>query len=320
MKRRSRRNEGKKMSLLAAIKRLGPNGFGFQSTAEQVTEGVDLTGKTFLLTGCNSGLGQEALRVLSLRGAHVIACARTKDRAASTIAELSVSATPIAVELSEPATLRASIDEIKKLGRPLDGIICNAGIMALPKLEQKHGIEMQFLTNHIGHFILVTGLLDILADNGRVVALSSTAHNYAPREGIDFDNLSGERGYSAWKSYGRSKLANLLFAKHLAKKFKGTNRTANALHPGVIKTQLWRHMSPLAYAGIVLAGPFGLKTIAQGAATECYLAAHPDVAATSGEYFADCNPAEPSRLAQNEALAEKLWTVSEELAVRLTAR
>src|SRR5262245_50394951 len=118
--------------------------------------------------------------------------------------------------------------------------------MALPKLARAHGYELQCFTNHIGHFLLVTELLDQLSDNGRVVMLSSDAHKlFAPSEGIQFDNLSGDKGYSAFRAYGQSKLANLLFAKKLAHRIAGTGRVANAVHPGAASTGLDRNMNPI---------------------------------------------------------------------------
>ncbi|MBW1832838.1 MAG: SDR family NAD(P)-dependent oxidoreductase [Deltaproteobacteria bacterium] len=214
----------------------GPSGFGYGSTAESVTEGLDLSGQTILLTGSNSGIGKETLRVLTKRGAHVIAAARTVEKAQAACDDVGGETTAVACELSDPASVQACVERVVALGRPLDAIICNAGIMALPTLNQKLGYELQFFTNHIGHFILVTSLLDTLAENGRVVMVSSDAHNGAPKEGIQFDNLSGERGYGAWTSYGQSKLANLLFASHLAKRLEGTGKTTQvylAVHPNV---------------------------------------------------------------------------------------
>lgn len=304
------------MSLLAALKPKGPSGFGYGTTAEQATQGVDLSGKTVLITGCNSGLGVETARVMALRGAHVIGAARTKDKAQAACADLGET-TPVACELSEPASVRACVEAVKALGRPLDAIVCNAGIMALPKLEQKHGYELQFFTNHIGHFMLVTGLLDSLADRGRVVVVSSGAHKAAPKEGIQFDNLSGELGYAAWRNYGQSKLANLLFARELSRRLEGTGKTANALHPGVIKTNLGRHMNPAARVALGIANPLFLKSIAQGAATQCYVAVHPAAAEVSGEYFADCNVAKSSPQGQDLEQAKKLWDVSEQIVAKL---
>jgi NAD(P)-dependent dehydrogenase (short-subunit alcohol dehydrogenase family) len=215
------------MSLLAILKGKGPSGFGYGSTAEESTQGLDLSGRTYLVTGANSGLGLETVRVLSLRGARVIAAARTAQKAQAACGGFGAKVHPVACELSDPACVAA----VKAYGAPLDAIILNAGVMGLPKLQQAHGYELQFFTNHIGHFILATGLLGQLADKGRVVALSSSAHQFAPNAGIEFDNLSGERGYSPWRAYGQSKLANLLFAKELARRLAGTGKTANALHP-----------------------------------------------------------------------------------------
>ena len=171
------------MSLYAALKKPGPNGFGYASTAEEVTAGIELAGKTFLLTGCNSGIGLETLRVLGRRGAHVIAAARTEDKARAALAEVGADGTPLSCELSEPAAVRDCVAAVAALDQPLSGIICNAGIMALPKPVRKHGVELQLLTNHVGHFLLVTGLLDALAEDGRVVVVSSDAHRRAPAEG-----------------------------------------------------------------------------------------------------------------------------------------
>ena len=304
------------MSLWAALKSNGPSGFGYGTTAEQVTEGIDLTGKTFLLTGCNSGIGQETLRVLSRRGAHVIAAARTVAKAEGACAGLDAT-TQVACELSEPESVRACVEQVKESGRALDGIICNAGIMALPKLNQKHGYELQFFTNHIGHFMLVTGLLDQLSDKGRVVMVSSGAHSAAPREGIQFDNLSGDKGYNGWKNYGQSKLANLLFARELGRQLAGTGKTANALHPGVIATNLTRHMNIVARVTWTALKPLVLKNMGQGAATQVYVATHPSLDDVSGEYFSHCNIAQSTANGRDMAMARKLWEVSEEIVAGL---
>jgi len=312
--------ENQTMSLFQHFKANGPSGFGYGSTAEQVTEGLSLAGKTILVTGCNSGLGQEALRVLGRRGARMVGTARTLEKARQACAALTDGTVPLACELSDPASVRACVAEVKRAGLRLDAIVCNAGIMALPKLEQAYGIELQFFTNHVGHFILVTGLLGQLAADGRVVMLSSGAHQRAPKEGVQFDNLSGEKGYRAWTAYGQSKFANLLFAKELARRLGGTKRTANAVHPGVIRTNLGRHMNPIANLVFGLAGPLVLKSVAQGAATEVYAAVHPAVAGVSGAYFADCNVAKCRPDAEDPALAAKLWKVTEEIVARLPAQ
>ena len=308
------------MSIYAWFKGRGPSGFGYGSTAEDVTAGVSLAGKTIAITGCNSGLGQEAMRVLAMRGAHVLGLARSKEKADAACAAAGGKATGYACELSEPASVRACVDAIKAGGVTLDALICNAGIMALPKLKQAFGYELQFFTNHIGHFILTTGLVDRLAPDGRVVMLSSAGHLAAPKGGIEFDNLSGEKGYGAWRAYGQSKLANILFAKALARRFAGTKKTANAVHPGVIRTNLSRNMGNPRWAEDLAFGIGDLlffKSVEQGAATECYVAANPAAASISGAYFADCNVAKPRPDADDPALAERLWDVSEKIAAKL---
>lgn len=307
------------MSVYSWLKPKGPSGFGYGSTAEQVTAGLSLAGKTVIVTGCNSGIGFETMRVLALRGAHVIGTGRSEERARAACARVKGAATAFACDLADPASVRGFVAAIKALGAPIDAIICNAGIMALPELTLTYGYELQFFTNHIGHFILVTGLLDQLTANGRVVMVSSTAHTRAPEGGIQFDNLSGQQGYSAFTSYGQSKFANLLFAKELARRFAGTAKTANAVHPGVIRTNIIRHVPATWLVDLIfgIATLVGLKTVPQGAATQCYAAVHPDAAAISGAYLRDSNVAEPRADANDPALAAKLWEVSEKIVAGL---
>jgi len=286
------------------------DGFGAKSTAEEVTEGLDLSGTTWLITGCNSGLGYESARVLGLRGARIVGLARTRAKAAEALDALGVAGEPVACELSDLHSVRAAVETVRQLG-PLDGLMANAGIMALPTVQQVAGYEAQFFTNHVGHFVLVTGLLDRLTPTGRVVVLSSGAHRYAAR-GLELDNLSGEVDYDPWRMYGRSKLANILFARSLAKRFAGTERTANALHPGVIQTNLSRHIADPEKMFASLRP--SLKTIAQGAATQCYVAVRPELAGVSGRYFSDCAEATTLPAGQDDALAEVLWAKTVEIA------
>jgi NAD(P)-dependent dehydrogenase (short-subunit alcohol dehydrogenase family) len=283
--------------------------FGMEHTAEDVTQGLDLSGRRFVVTGCNSGLGYETCRVLALRGATIVGLARSIDRAQQALDELSIDGTAVACDLGNLHSVAAAVDSIRKLG-PVHGLIANAGVMALPELRQIEGYELQFFTNHIGHFALVTGLIDSLAADGRVVMLSSGAHTMAPEAGIEFDNLSGERGYDAWKAYGQSKLANLMFAGSLAKRFEGSSRTANSVHPGVIDTNLGRHVANRAEMYERLKPH--LKTIPQGASTQCLVATHPSLASVSGFYFSDNQLLEPKHpMAKNDEIAERLWRQSE---------
>jgi NAD(P)-dependent dehydrogenase (short-subunit alcohol dehydrogenase family) len=305
------------MPLIAALKGKGPNGLGYASTAEEATAGCDLSGRTMLVTGCNSGLGFETIRALALRGARVIATARTLEKAQAACARLKGDFVPLACELSEPESVRAAVAVIANDAAPLDAIVCNAGVMAIPTPQQKFGWELHLFTNHIGHFILVTGLLDRLAPAGRVVVTASRAHRRAPAAGIEFDNLSGERGYAPMKAYGISKLANILFSRELARRLGGNGQTSNALHPGVIATNITRTIPSVAQLAMRALAPIMLKTIPQGAATQCYLAASPAVAQVTGGYFSDCNPEETTAAGRDMAMAARLWQQSEALVARL---
>lgn len=285
--------------------------FGPGATAEEVTAGIDLTGKTVVVTGCNSGIGLETMRVLALRGAHVVGTARTPERGREACASVEGKTTPVVLELTDFASIVACAEEIRALGVPIDVLICNAGVL-LTDLQQVHGLEMQFVVNHLGHYLLTRRLLDdiVAAPQGRVVVVGSVAHRQAPPGGIQFDNLSG-KGWER-QAYGHSKLANGLFSLELARRLRGTTATSNSLHPGVVATNIMRHMNftPRAGGG---GGGFGFETPAQGAATSCYLASNPALAHVSGQYFADCNPAEQSDYQRDPVMAAKLWEVSEEL-------
>jgi NAD(P)-dependent dehydrogenase (short-subunit alcohol dehydrogenase family) len=290
--------------------------FARDATAEQVTEGVDLTGKTVVVTGCNSGIGLETMRVLALRGAHVVGTARTPERGQEACASVKGKATPFVLELSDFDSVVACADAIRALNVPIDALVCNAGVL-LMQLEQVRGLETQFVVNHLGHFILVHRLLDRVtaAPQGRVVVVGSTAHRQPPPGGIQFDNLSGQ----GWErqAYAHSKLANGLFSFELAKRLAGTRATSNSLHPGVVATNIMRNLNFTPPAGGANrgggGGGFSFESPAQGAATSCYLASNPALAGVTGLYFEDCNPVEPSPLQKDAAMAARLWQVSEEL-------
>jgi WW domain-containing oxidoreductase len=280
------------------------SGFGFDSTAEDVTEGLDLSGQRWLVTGVNSGLGFETARVLSLRGAHIVGLARTAEKATAALAQLGGPATAVACELSDLSSVRSAVGAVDG---PLDGIIANAGIMALPELRQQDGVELQFFTNHVGHFVLVNGLVGQLTPAGRVVILSSSAHYNAT--GLELDNLSGEADYQPWRMYGRSKLANILYASALARRL-APGQTANSLHPGVIRTNLARHVPNAEGMFARLQKRLRFKTVAQGAATQCYVATHPELASVSGQYFSDCAVTPPASMAEGADQEEALWAAT----------
>ena len=256
------------------------------------------------------------MRVLASRGAQIVGVARTRKKAIDASKKFDGEVTPVACELSNLDSVVACANEINAMGRPIDVLICNAGIMALPKLQQKYGLEMQFLTNHLGHFVLVNRLLERVkeARAGRVVMVSSLGHYTSVAGGINFDNLSGEKRYVPFAFYGQSKLANLLMSNELARRLEGGRATSNAIHPGIIMTPLMRNISDTrATLTGILSWPIS-RSVEQGAATQCYVAASPALEGVNGRYFADCNPARMSAHAKNPELASRLWAVSEELA------
>ncbi len=289
--------------------RFALSGFGAHSSAEEVTDALDLSGKTAVVTGCNSGLGLETMRVLAARGAHVIGTARSESKAAKACASVAGTTTPLVMELTDLHSVRSCAAAVRQLDMPVDMLICNAGVMAVQELRLYNGVEMQFAVNHLGHFLFVNETLAAVkqSEAGRIVILSSCAHHNAPAEGIDFDNLDGSRSYSPWTAYGRSKLANGLHALELARRLRDTSITVNAVHPGVIQTNLWRQLpNPVSEENMN-------KSTAQGAATQCYVAANPAAGSISGQYFADCNPVQANPLMYDESLSRRLWDVSEQL-------
>lgn len=297
--------------------------YGFATTCDEVAAAYDLSGKTILITGCNSGLGYESMRTLAGRGAHVIGTARTLAKAIDACASIDGSTTPLVCELTNMDSVAACADAVdgvlQKREQPLDVLMCNAGIMALPELEQVNvggvTLEKQFVVNHLGHYLLARRLLPSVeaAQAGRVVMLSSTGYTLAPSEGIQFDNLSGANNYKPFTAYGQTKLSNALFADEVARRYANTRVTANSVHPGMVATNLGRYFSskprdpnaPLRK---------GLKRPEQGAATQVYVAIDSRLAGVSGYYFEDCNPVQmKGPHANNTALAAQLWDISEEL-------
>lgn len=305
------------LPLLAQIVSKQPrhSAFDDDSTAEEVTEGLDLSGKTFAITGANSGLGLETMRVLALRGAHVIGIARTMAKAEKACDSVEGETTPEFLDLAQWDSVVACAERIRGMGIPLDGLITNAGIMALPELELINGVEKQFAINHLGHFILINQLRDtvLAAEQGRFVMLSSIAHRRAEK-GIEFDNLDGSKHYDPWDAYGISKLANALCSRELARQISGTSATSNSVHPGVIATNLVKHLPGWQQFAAKYVGWMFFKNTPQGAATTCYVATNPGLAGVRGFYFADCNVDEgETPYLYDDDMAAQLWRVSEEL-------
>ena len=299
--------------------KIGPNGLGFHTTAEEVSESIDLRGKTIAITGANSGLGLETVRVLSLRGAKVIGMARTIGKATSIKSSANDQFLPLECDLTEPSSITQCAEFLSKSGIQIDSIICNAGVMAIPQLQQKYGVELQFLTNHIGHFMLVNLLMPLLTTEARITIVSSSAHKvFSYRDGIQFDNFSGSNKYNPQKAYGHSKLANLLFSNELSNRLEGSSQTANAVHPGVIRTNLLRHYNPVLKYGAVLVEKMLFKNIHQGAATQIYASTHPDLKGVSGKYFSNCNPKATSIHGTDQMMAKRLWEFSEKIVNKIS--
>ncbi len=311
------------MSVLSRLRgSVGRSGFGYSTTAEEVVGSLDLRGQSWLITGVTSGLGRESARALRWRGARVIGTGREQGAAQSVLDDLdppALEGSPhpvgLACELTDPASIRECVGRAQQLATPLDGILCNAGVMALPERTLVHGQEAQFFTNHVAHFLLVQGLMSKLSPTARVVVVSSAAHR--AKRGIEFEDLTLSRNYRPWKAYGHSKLANLLFARSLAQRFEGTGRTANAVHPGVIATNLTRHMPALVQGAMPALSGLALKTIAEGAATQVWAAVHPGAAEVNGEYLVDCNVAFSHPNGRDMAMAERLWKVTEAIVAAL---
>ena len=298
------------------------SGFDKTSSAEDVTEGIDLKGKTILITGVASGLGQEALRVLALRGAHVIGIDRTLDVAKTACESVAGQASPMECDLADPGSIVACAKAITKEFKSLDVVLTNAGIMCPPYTvvdKYSEPVEIQFAVNFLGHFILINRLMPLIkaAPAARLALVASEGYATAPKKtGIAFDDLAFSEKYDALTAYGHSKLAVMLFSQELARRLDGTSMTANSIHPGVIRTNLASDTKSFKVKLISLfAGPW-TRTIAQGAATHCFVAAHPDLDGVTGLHFADSNPKTPKDhpLVRDSDLAAKLWDKACELA------
>jgi NAD(P)-dependent dehydrogenase (short-subunit alcohol dehydrogenase family) len=304
--------------------------FGFDSTAAEVIEGIDLSGKRAIVTGASSGIGVETARALAGAGAEVTLAVRDTGAGERVAADIAAATGNEAVgvgriELADPASVAAFV---AAWDGPLHILVNNAGVMALPERElTPEGWEMQFATNHLGHFALALGLHDALAADGdaRVVSLSSRGHLRSP---VVFDDINfSARPYDRWLAYGQSKTANVLFAVEANRRWSREDITANAVHPGAISTNLSRHMTADELERLSASGLFRYKTVEQGAATSVLVATAPMLDGIGGRYFEDCNEAEVIDPADSEheprsgvaayALdpdnARRLWDVSHEL-------
>jgi len=300
--------------------------FGFESTAAEVAEGIDLTGAHAIVTGSASGIGVETARALAVAGANVTLAVRDVAAGERVAAQIGPRARVAQLDLAD----RASVDGfVARWTEPLHLLVNNAGVMAIQDLQRSpEGWEQQFATNHLGHFRLAVGLHDALAADGRarIVAVSSSGHLRSP---VIFDDLHYRfRDYDPFGAYGQSKTANVLFAVGATERWAADGITANALNPGGIQTNLQRHVGGREYIDRVVAQTsIPIKTVEQGAATSVFLATRPEVEGVGGRYFADCNESEvvqrredapPGRggvapYALDPGNASRLWDVSLEL-------
>src|SRR5882757_5125979 len=286
--------------------------FGRRSTADHVLAGIDLTGKRMLVTGCNSGIGLEIMNAFAANGATVIGVARTLEAASRACGAANPRCIPIACDLANFDSIAAALAAVRGLKVSLDAIVANAGIANLGALETRYGVEMQFLTNHIGHFMLVNGLLDLVRDgSGRIVTVSGSASvREAPKEGIMFDNLDGRRFYEPAAFYAQSKLANALYAKELSRRLGGRGIAVNSADPGAARTRINHGYFARLFA----------KSAARAAATQALLAANPQASGITGQYWSDCRVSHGSPLLEDTVLARRLWDVSDEIVARAAAR
>ncbi|KAF3321196.1 short-chain dehydrogenase TIC 32 [Carex littledalei] len=308
-----------------------PSGFFSSSTAEEVTRGIYGTGLTAIITGASSGIGTETAQVLALRGVHVVMAVRNVS-SGNAVKEAIVKEIPtvridvMELDLSSMASVRKFALEFDALNLPLNILINNAGVLATPFSLSQDGWELQFGTNHIGHFLLTDLLLEKMKSTsrksgieGRIVILSSEGHRLTNWDGVRFDKINNQALYQSYLAYGQSKLANILHANELARRLKeeGANVTANSLHPGLIMTNLFRYQNSIINGNLLLLlfplllfGTSTKQLSNLGAATTCYVAMNPEVKGVTGKFFKDSNVCTPSSQALDHELAKKLWDFS----------
>jgi NAD(P)-dependent dehydrogenase (short-subunit alcohol dehydrogenase family) len=278
--------------------------FGATSTTEDVLSGVNLHGKRILVTGVSAGLGVETARSLAAHGAQVVGAARDLAKAEGTTAQVRKDAAAnggsfelVALDLGNLKSVRDCADKLLKKGEPFDVVVANAGVMATPFSYTTDGFEMQFGTNHLGHFVLANRIASLIRSGGRLINLSSAGHRYS---NVDLQDPNFERTpYDPFVAYGRSKTANILFAVAFDKRHRGSGVRAAAVHPGVIKTELARYTDPSRLETLVAQinqqlaaegkGPMQWKTIPQGAATSVWAGVVAPADQIGGRYCENCH-------------------------------
>jgi len=301
--------------------------FGADTAAAEVAEGIDLTGKVALVTGGSSGLGQETARVLASRGAEVILTARDVPKGEAVAAAIreatgNRAVSVEALELGSLAEIRAFAARMLPRHAHLDILINNAGVMACPFAKTADGFELQFGSNHLGHFLMTCLLVPTLRPQARIVSVSSRGHHISP---VVFEDVQFERRpYNKWAAYGQSKTANVLFAVGLEKRLGARGIHAFGLHPGAIMTELSRHLEAEDYEFLASRNRgMTFKTVEAGSATSVFAATAPEFADRGGIYLEDCHVAAVNdaqdalngvkSYALDPRNAERLWELSEQL-------
>ncbi len=275
-----------------------------------------MAGQTCVVTGANSGIGLATAEGLAVMGAEVVLVCRDRARgeaAVETVRRASGNENLglMIADLSSQKAIRRLGEDLQARYRQIDVLINNAAVVPLRRELTEDGLEVQFAVNHLAPFLLTNLLLDTINASApsRVITVSSTMHHGAQ---MNWDDLQFERGYSAFKAYGHSKLANVLFTVELARRLEGSGVTANTLHPGGVRTNIMRHTRAPLRVAAKLAGPLMLSAT-KGAQTSLFLAASPDLAGLSGRYFYECKEVAASEEAKDLEAAGRLWEISAEL-------
>jgi NAD(P)-dependent dehydrogenase (short-subunit alcohol dehydrogenase family) len=275
-----------------------------------------MTGKTCMITGASSGIGRATALALAAMRAQLILVCRDRGRGEDTVGEIAArtgnrSVQLLLADLSSQASIRQLADTFLATGQPLHVLVNNAGIVNLKRSLTVDGVESVFAVNHLAYFLLTLLLLDRLKAStpARIVNVASDAHRFS---GINFDDLGGERRYRTMRTYGQSKLANILFTYELARRLEGTGVTVNCLHPGTVATGLGKNNGSWAKGLIGMLKPF-FRTPEAGAATSILLASSPQLQGVSGKYFSNCKEARSSNASYDETTRRRLWEISAQM-------
>jgi NAD(P)-dependent dehydrogenase (short-subunit alcohol dehydrogenase family) len=279
------------------------------STTGSVLDGIDLTGRTVVITGASTGLGLQTARAMQSAGAQIVAAVRDVDKT-----QAAIDCETVQLELGDLRSARAAAEAIAARHDRIDVLINNAGVMAPPLTRTAQGYEMQLGTNHLGHFVLTTGLVDSFVNGTRIVNLSSRGHQLG---GIRWEdpNYDDESAYDKWQAYGQSKTANVLFTVEAERRWGPRGVHSFAVHPGVVYTDLARHMTRDDFsAGGTLAN-LEITDVTRGAATTVWAATSPELDGLGGRYLEDCRIADPAVDGAEGGYAA--WAVDPEQAARL---